>query len=91
MVILLLLPAIFLAADAAPANTLSDDDKICLDCHRVDGIKKDLGGGELLSLHVAGDGFANSVYGMTDCAPCHANVDLKTHPQKLKIITSSRD
>lgn len=88
---LLLLPAKFMAADLTPADKLSDGDKTCLACHGSDGLKKDLGGGKLLSLHVAGEGFAKSVHSVIGCASCHADVDLKTHPQKPKTIASSRE
>lgn len=88
--LLALLPAMLMAADA-PADKLSDGDKTCLGCHGSDGLKKDLGGGKLLSLHVAGDAFAKSVHGVIGCASCHADVDLKTHPQQAKTIASSRE
>jgi hypothetical protein len=88
---LALFPAKFLAADAAPTDRLSDGDKTCLGCHGSDGLKKDLGGGKLLSLHIPGDGFAKSVHGVIGCASCHADIDLKSHPQKPKTIASSRE
>ena len=88
---LVLFPAQFMAADAAPADKLSDADKTCLGCHGSDGLKKDLGGGKLLSLHVKGDEFAKSVHGVIGCASCHAEVDLSTHSQKPKTIASSRE
>jgi hypothetical protein len=87
----LLFPAKFMAADLAPADKLSDGDKLCLGCHGVDGLKKELAGGKLLSLHVPGDDFAKSVHGVIGCASCHADVDLNTHPQKTKTIANSRE
>jgi hypothetical protein len=87
----LIFPVRFMAADAAPADKLSDGDKQCLGCHGFDGLKKELPGGKILSLHVQGDGFAKSVHGVIGCASCHADVDLKTHSQKPKTIASSRE
>ena len=89
--LLVLFPAQFATAYAAPADKLSDADKTCLGCHGSDGLKKDLGGGKLLSLHVGGDAFAKSVHAMIGCASCHADVDLKTHAQKPKAIANSRE
>lgn len=88
---LVLFPVKFMAADATPPDNLSDGDKQCLGCHGIDGFKKELGGGKILSLHVQGDAFAKSVHGVNGCASCHADVDLKTHPQKQKSIASSRE
>jgi hypothetical protein len=50
-----------------------------------------LAGGKILSLHVQGDAFAKSVHGVIGCASCHADVDLKTHPQTPKTIASTRE
>ncbi len=86
-----LFPGKFMAAEAAPADKLSDGDKSCLGCHGTEGMQKDLGGGKLLSLHVAGDDFAKSVHGANGCASCHADIDLNSHPQKTKNISSSRE
>ncbi|MHB8665983.1 MAG: multiheme c-type cytochrome [Burkholderiales bacterium] len=80
-----------MAAGAAPADKLSDGDKACLGCHGTAGFQKDLGGGKLLSLQVAGDTFAKSVHGVNGCASCHADVDLKTHPQNPKVIANARE
>jgi mono/diheme cytochrome c family protein len=88
---LLLFPAPFMAADLAPADNLSDGDKQCLGCHGMDGFKKELAGGKILSLHIRGDAFARSVHGVLGCASCHADVDLKTHPQQPKAIASTRE
>jgi len=90
-ILLVLFPARFLAADASPADGLSDGDKQCLGCHGTDGLTKELNGGKTLSLHVPGDAFAKSVHGVLGCAACHAEVDLKIHSQKPKSIASSRD
>src|SRR5476651_168243 len=86
-----LFPVRFMAADAALPGNLSDGDKQCLGCHGIDGFKKELGAGNILSLHVQGDAFAKSVHGVNGCASCHADVDLKIHPQKPKTIASTRE
>lgn len=88
---LVLFPVSFMAADAAPADNLSDGDRQCLGCHGIDGFKKELAAGKILSLHIQGDGFAKSVHGVIGCASCHADVDLKTHSQKPKSIASTRE
>jgi len=88
---LVLFPARFMAAETTPADSLSDGDKQCLGCHGSDGLTKELPGGKTLSLHVPGDAFAKSMHGVLGCAACHAEVDLKTHPQKSKAIASSRE
>ena len=89
--LLALFPLRFMAADAGPADKLSDGDKQCLGCHGFDGLKKELAGGKMLSLHVPGDDFAMSVHGVIGCASCHAEIDLKTHSQKPKTIANSRE
>jgi mono/diheme cytochrome c family protein len=86
-----LFPVRFMAADAAPPDNLSDGDNQCLGCHGIDGFKKELAGGKILSLRIQADGFAKSVHGVIGCASCHADVDLKTHSQKPKTIASTRD
>jgi hypothetical protein len=88
---LLLFPVKFMAADAAAAGSLSDGDKQCLGCHATDGFKKELAGGKILSLHIQGDAFAKSVHGVIGCASCHAEIDLKAHPQIPKTIASTRE
>jgi hypothetical protein len=88
---LVLFPIRFMAADAAPADNLSVGDKQCLGCHGMDGFKKELAGGKILSLHIQGNGFAKSVHGVIGCASCHADVDLKTHSQNSKTIASTRE
>lgn len=89
---LVLFPMAFIAAAAGnAADALSEGDKQCLGCHGTDGLKKELAGGKMLSLHVQGDGFAKSVHGVIGCAACHADVDLKTHSQKPKTIASTRE
>jgi hypothetical protein len=90
-VLLVLFPARFMAAETTPADSLSDGDKQCLGCHGSDGLTKDLADGKSLSLHIPGDVFAKSVHATMGCAACHAEVDLKTHPQKPKAIASARE
>ena len=87
-----LFPTAFVTAAAGTAaDSLSEGDKQCLGCHSYDGLKKDLGAGKTLSLHIPGDAFAKSVHAPIGCAACHAEVDLKTHPQVTKKIASTRD
>jgi hypothetical protein len=74
------------AVAATPADSLSDGDKACLGCHGFDGMSKTLADGTTLSLHVKGEEFAKSVHGAIGCAACHADIDLKTHPQLTKAI-----
>ena len=82
-----------LAALAAfpAAAALSEDDQGCLSCHAQEGLKKNLGKGESLPLHVQGDEFAKSVHGELGCAACHSDVDAKKHPGAGKKISSARE
>lgn len=82
-------PAVLLCIPAAAA--LSADDKQCLACHAQEGLQKNLGKGESLSLHVRGDEFATSVHGELGCAACHSDVEPKKHPGSGKKIGSARE
>ena len=73
------------------AAALSDDDKRCLACHAQEGLKKNLGKGDTLSLHVQGDDFARSVHGDLGCGACHSDIELKQHPGPGKRIGSARE
>ena len=81
--------ALFIAAPltASAAGSLSEDDETCLACHDSEGMEKDLASGEILSLHIRGEAFADSLHGWVGCAGCHANVDLETHPEDKSIET----
>jgi hypothetical protein len=85
----LLFPLAFTSAFGA-VDSLSDSDKLCLGCHGSDGMSKQLADGTTLSLHVKGEAFAKSVHGAIGCAACHADIDLKAHPQTAKAITDKR-
>jgi predicted CXXCH cytochrome family protein len=87
----LVLAALAALAAAPAAGALSDDDKACLKCHSREALKKDLGKGESLSLHVRGDEFASSVHAGLGCIACHSNVDPKTHPGAGERIGSARE
>jgi hypothetical protein len=76
---------------AGGAAGLSDDDQQCLACHAQKGLKKDLGKGEALPLHVSGDEFAHSVHAELGCSGCHADIDLKEHPGTGRKIGSARE
>ena len=76
----------FTPATAQP----SDEDKACLACHSQEGLKKNLGKGENLPLHIRGDEFARSVHGPLGCSACHSGIDPKKHPGKGIKIESAR-
>ncbi len=56
------------------------EDETCLACHDSEGLEKGLSNGDILSLTVRGDTYANSVHGWVGCAGCHAAIDLESHP-----------
>lgn len=68
----------------AAAGALSPDDKNCLECHAQEKFEKPMADGESLSLHIPGKAFAASVHNAIGCAGCHADIDLKKHPQPSK-------
>jgi hypothetical protein len=70
---------------ASAAGSLSEDDETCLSCHGSEGMEKDLADGEILSLHIRGGAFADSIHAWVGCAGCHAGVDLDTHPGDREI------
>jgi hypothetical protein len=78
------------AAAGAADNALSDADTACLGCHSIEGLQKQLTGGETLSLQVPGDAFAKSVHRVIGCAGCHADIDPGTHPAAARDIGSRR-
>lgn len=75
------------AAATDSAESLSEDDQACLSCHDSDGMEKILANGEILSLHIRGNEFADSVHGWAGCAGCHVDVDLAVHPEDMPIET----
>jgi len=72
-------------------TALSEADQTCLACHSSDALKKDLGEGKTLSLHIPPEGFAKSVHGVVGCAGCHTDVKLGEHPGAGRKIESTRD
>ena len=88
IVILLTLFAFMSPASASPVPTgslsdsLSPEDKQCLNCHAFEQLSKKLASGETLSLHVEGEVFAKSMHHWIGCSGCHRNVDLGTHAQR---------
>lgn len=75
---------------AAPAkDTLSNEDKACLECHSNPELAKTLGNGEKLSLFIAPKGFAASVHNSGGCEGCHSDVDAG-HSKSGKNIASKR-
>jgi Cytochrome c3 len=74
----------------AQDNALSEADQTCLACHSSDSLKKDLGGGNILSLHISPDGFAKSVHAAVGCASCHTDVKVGEHPGNGQVIPDAR-
>ncbi len=54
------------------------------------GLQKPLGDGEMLSLHIAREPFAQSVHAALGCTGCHTDVDLASHPPATNAIASKR-
>jgi hypothetical protein len=82
-----------LAADPAaapPPAALSAADQTCLGCHSIAGVEKPLSSGETLSLHIAGDSFAQSVHAALGCTGCHTDVNLASHPPASNSVASKR-
>ena len=82
-----------LAADPAaapPPAALSAADQTCLGCHGMAGVEKPLSSGETLSLHIAGDSFAQSVHAALGCTGCHTDINLASHPPASNSIASKR-
>ena len=75
------------AAVGVSAEPLSEDDETCLSCHDSEGMEKYLANGEILSLHIRGGPFANSIHSWVGCAGCHGDVDLEIHPGDKPIET----
>ena len=75
------------AAAGNAADSLSDDDKKCLECHSSAELRKDLGNGQTLSLHVQGEVFARSVHKALGCGGCHNDIDLAKHPGATREIS----
>lgn len=89
---LLVALAVLAAGSPVPAAAaLSADDQGCLACHEQEGLKKNLGKGEMLSLHVRGDEFAKSVHAELGCAACHSDIDARKHPGPGRKIASARE
>lgn len=74
-----------------PADALSEEDEICLSCHSDEDLETELADGEMLSLHVRGEAFAESVHGLIGCAGCHADTDLESHPAAERDIGSRHE
>jgi len=85
-VAVVLLALTSLASSAAP----SASDQQCLACHAMAGLEKPLANGGTLSLHISGDGFAQSVHAAIGCAGCHTDINLAKHPPAANPIASQR-
>jgi hypothetical protein len=84
-------PAFAAPQAATPsAASLPADDQLCLGCHGMAGLEKPLSSGETLSLHVAGDSFAQSVHSALGCKGCHTDINLASHPPASNSIASKR-
>ncbi|NIP17808.1 MAG: hypothetical protein GWM87_06390 [Xanthomonadales bacterium] len=87
----LLLAALLLVgtSDAmAVTDTVSAADEQCLTCHSMAGLKKSMGDGDRMSLHVDRAGFADSVHSILGCRGCHRNVEPSEHPVMRSIANA---
>lgn len=87
----MVLPVLFSVDSATALAALSEHDQQCLACHSSEKLVKKLANGDMLSLHVAGPAFAESVHNAMGCAGCHADVTLKNHPPVKRKIASARE
>jgi predicted CXXCH cytochrome family protein len=73
---------LLLSPSLAEAQGPAPTDGQCLACHSDPNLKKDLPGGEHLSLYVDQQHLANSVHGQNKvtCAQCHSNITGFPHP-----------
>jgi predicted CXXCH cytochrome family protein len=84
---LVLLPGTALFA-AVPADLeLSDEDRVCLDCHAKPGLRKTLDDGTTRSMYVKPRAFANSMHGEEGCEACHSDIDLDDHGEAQTAAT----
>jgi predicted CXXCH cytochrome family protein len=74
-----LIPAPAAWANTVP-ETVSAADAQCLGCHSMTGLRKTLGDGSKLSLHVEKEDFSQSVHSIIGCRGCHRDVDPAQHP-----------
>ena len=80
------------AGAAVPKDTtLSNEDKVCLDCHAKPGFRKTLANGESRPLYIPPKGFAESVHNSSGCEGCHSDIDLKAHSKEPKAAKSKRE
>ena len=81
-----ILPALAATAQAQ----VPDADQRCLGCHARRGLFKRLENSDHMSMVVPADLFARSAHATNACTDCHADVNLKTHPQTRKSIANVR-
>jgi hypothetical protein len=70
---------------------LGKAEKDCLSCHDKEGVKKVLQNGEVLSIRISSQAYAESMHNETACEDCHADLDAKTHGKVKSDIPSKRD
>jgi hypothetical protein len=69
----------------------AEGDARCLTCHGVPGLTKQLADGGNLSLHIAGNEFAQSVHSAIGCTGCHSDIDPAHHPPAVSPISTTRE
>jgi hypothetical protein len=88
MIVAFALTSFPLAAHTPDEVAISDDEK-CLKCHSKK-LKKKMGNGERLSLHVDGPDFFDSAHSAFGCKSCHLDVTSRNHPKEKVTIASER-
>jgi hypothetical protein len=71
----------------AAVESLSKEDRQCLECHAKPALATTMADGKSLPLYIAPRSFAESVHADSGCEACHADVDLDSHakaPQKIE-------
>lgn len=67
-----------------------EDNKVCLGCHDDPELKKTLGDGRAISLHVDGDAFEKTVHSNRVCTDCHTDIKAIPHTHAIQKVNCGR-
>lgn len=65
-----------------------ESDQNCLKCHSMPALKKTLGDGSKISLHIPPEPWSESVHSKLGCDVCHGDIDAESHPAKRSIASA---
>lgn len=86
LLLLAVLGAVLGATSAQAA--VKESDQECLKCHSMPVLKKTLGDGSRLSLHIPAEAWSESVHSKLGCGICHSDIEKEKHPVKRSIATA---